>query len=223
MIMERIILSWSGGKDSALALYEIQNKHRFSVSGLLTTITWDYNRTSMHGVREVLLEQQARSAGLPLRKVRIPAKCTDEIYSDIMRKEMKLIKNEGIDAVAFGDIFLRDIRDYRENNLAGVGMKALFPLWGRNTRELMTHFIELGFKAITTVIDPSKLSDDFCGKIIDKWFINKLPENVDPAGENGEFHSFVFEGPIFQYPIHFSVGEKLLRDFFYFCDLLPLE
>jgi uncharacterized protein (TIGR00290 family) len=221
--MERIVLSWSGGKDSALALYEIQRNYEYSIAALLTTVTSDYNRISVHGVRETLLEQQAESAGLPLRKVYIPTNCTNEIYADIMRKEMGLLKAEGIQTVAFGDIFLRDIREYRENNLEGIGMKALFPLWGRNTRELMTHFIELGFKAITTVIDPSKLSDDFRGKIIDKWFINNLPENVDPVGENGEFHSFVFDGPIFRNPVHFSIGEKSVHDSFYFCELLPAE
>ncbi len=220
--MEKLVLSWSGGKDSALALYEIQRSHQYSVAALLTTITRDYSRISMHGVREVLLERQAESAQLPLRKVYVPAKCTDEIYADIMEKEMNLLKAENIYTVAFGDIFLQDVRDYRENNLRKVGMKAIFPLWGKDSRELVTFFIELGFKAVVTTIDPRKLSPDFCGRIIDRQFIKDMPEHVGLAGENGEFHSFVFDGPVFKSPVRFSVGERVMRDSFYFCDLLPI-
>ncbi len=216
------MLSWSGGKDSALALYEIQRSHQYSVVSLLTTITRDYSRISMHGVREILLERQVESAELPLRKVYIPANCTNEIYADIMEKEMNLLKGENICTVAFGDIFLQDVRDYRENNLRKIGMKAVFPLWSKNSGEIVTSFINLGFKAVVTTVDPRKLSPDFCGRIIDRQFLKDLPEKVDPAGENGEFHSFVFEGPIFKSPIRFSIGERVMRDSFYFCDLLPI-
>ncbi|OGN88572.1 MAG: ATP-binding protein [Chloroflexi bacterium RBG_13_46_9] len=220
--MEKVVLSWSGGKDSALALYEIQRSHQYSVVSLLTTITRDYSRISMHGVREILLERQVESAELPLRKVYIPANCTNEIYADIMEKEMNLLKGENICTVAFGDIFLQDVRDYRENNLRKIGMKAVFPLWSKNSGEIVTSFINLGFKAVVTTVDPRKLSPDFCGRIIDRQFLKDLPEKVDPAGENGEFHSFVFEGPIFKSPIRFSIGERVMRDSFYFCDLLPI-
>jgi uncharacterized protein (TIGR00290 family) len=220
--LERIVLSWSGGKDGALTLYEIQHSIEYAVSALLTTITQDYARISMHGVRQTLLERQAESVGLPLLKVFIPANCTNEIYAEIMEKEMNRLKSEGINAVAFGDIFLQDVREYRENNLAKVGMKAIFPLWGRNSRELVKSFINLGFKSIIATIDPRKLSKEFCGRIIDSTFLDELPQDVDPAGENGEFHSFVFDGPVFKNPIHFSVGEKVLRDNFWFCDLLPV-
>src|SRR4030043_463912 len=220
--MEKVVLSWSGGKNNPLDLYEIQRSHQYSVVSLLTTITRDYSRISMHGVREILLERQVESAELPLRKVYIPANCTNEIYADIMEKEMNLLKGENVCTVAFGDIFLQDVRDYRENNLRKIGMKAVFPLWSKNSGEIVTSFINLGFKAVVTTVDPRKLSPDFCGRIIDRQFLKDLPEKVDPAGENGEFHSFVFEGPIFKSPIRFSIGERVMRDSFYFCDLLPI-
>jgi uncharacterized protein (TIGR00290 family) len=221
--VEKVVLSWSGGKDCALALYEIQRSKEYAVEALLTTITRDYDRISMHGVRRALLERQAESAGLPLLEVFIPANCTNEIYAEIMEKEMHRLKAEGINTVAFGDIFLQDVREYRENNLAKVGMKAIFPLWGRSSRELVTSFVNLGFKAVITTVDPRKLSKEFCGSIVDNAFLSALPQDVDPAGENGEFHSFVFEGPVFKNPIRFSAGEKVLRDGFYFCDLLPVD
>ena len=221
--MERVVLSWSGGKDCALSLYEIKRSKEYTVAALLTTITRDYDRISMHGVRRALLERQAESAGLPLIKVFIPANCTNEIYAEIMEKEMHCLKAEGINTVAFGDIFLQDVREYRENNLAKVGMKAIFPLWGRSSRELVTSFVNLGFKAIIVTVDPRKLNKEFCGTILDSAFLSALPQDVDPAGENGEFHSFVFEGPVFKNPIRFSVGEKILRDGFWFCELLPLD
>jgi uncharacterized protein (TIGR00290 family) len=221
--MEHVVLSWSGGKDCAMALYEIKRSKEYTVAALLTTITRDYDRISMHGVRRALLERQAESAGLPLIKVFIPANCTNETYADIMEKEMNRLKADGINTVAFGDIFLQDVREYRESNLAKVGMKAIFPLWSRNSRELVTSFVNLGFKAIITTIDPRKLNEEFCGRKIDVAFLGALPQDVDPAGENGEFHSFVFEGPVFKNPIRFSAGEKVLRDGFYFCDLLPVD
>ncbi len=206
-----------------MALYEIQRSHEYTVAALLTTITRDYDRISMHGVRRALLERQAESAGLPLIKVFIPANCTNETYADIMEKEMNRLKADGINTVAFGDIFLQDVREYRENNLAKIGMKAIFPLWGSNSREMVTSFVNLGFKAIIVTVDPRKLSKEFCGRMIDAAFISTLPYNVDPAGENGEFHSFVFDGPVFTNGIRFSAGEKILRDGFYFCDLLPVD
>jgi uncharacterized protein (TIGR00290 family) len=221
--LDKVALSWSGGKDCALALYEIQQHHQYEVTALLTTITQDYNRISMHGVRLVLLERQAEAVKLPLKKVFVPANCTNEMYAEIMEKEMLRLKSEGINTVAFGDIFLQDVREYRENNLAKVGMKAIFPLWGRNSLELVKSFINLGFKAVITTIDPRKLNKEFCGSIIDASFLDSLPQDVDAAGENGEFHSFVFNGSVFKSSIRFTVGEKVFRDGFWFCDLMPVD
>ena len=220
--MEKIVLAWSGGKDSAFALYELQKSGQYEVVGLLTTVTRDYDRISMHGVRRMLLEQQAESVGVPLRKILIPVNCTNEIYEQLMAEEMERLKREGITTVAFGDIFLQDLKDYRERNLAKVGMKGVFPIWQRDSRELVESFIKLGFKAIVSTCDPKKISSEFCGRVIDNGFITALPQNVDPAGENGEFHSFAFDGPIFKQPVRFTVGEKVLRDGFWFCDLVPL-
>ena len=220
--MERVALSWSGGKDCAMALYEIKRDSKYTVSYLLTTITRDYDRISMHGVRRELLEKQADSTGIPLKKVFIPINCTDEIYAEIMMVEMEKLKAEGIDTVAFGDIFLQDLREYRENNLGKAGMKAIFPVWKRDSGELVNTFIDLGFKATITTVDPRKVSDNFCGRLIDKQFLADLPSGVDPAGENGEFHSFAFDGLTFKKPISFAVGEKVLRDGFWFCDLIPV-
>lgn len=219
--MEKVVLSWSGGKDCALSLYEIRRGNKYAVHALLTNITSDYSRISMHGVRHNLLEKQAEAVCLPLIKVFIPANCTNETYSEIMEKEMERLKVEGIGKVAFGDIFLEDVRRYREGNMAKVGMQAAFPLWGKNSRDLVTSFIQFGFQAIVTSVDSSKLGVEFCGRRIDNVFLNDLPDNVDPAGENGEFHSFVFNGPIFKQPVHLSVGEIVIRDGFYYCDLLP--
>lgn len=220
-VMEKIVLSWSGGKDCALALYEIQRSKECKVAALLTTVTQDYDRISMHGVRHSLLEKQAEAVCLPLIKVFIPANCTNETYSETMEKEMEHLKAEGINIVAFGDIFLEDVRKYREENMAKVGMKAAFPLWGKNSHKLVSSFIKMGFQAIVASVDSSKLGVEFCGRTIDGAFLNALPEHVDPAGENGEFHSFVFNGPIFKQPVHLSVGEIVVRDGFYYCDLLP--
>lgn len=221
--MEKIVLSWSGGKDCALALYEIQQNKEYLVHMLLTTITRDYDRISMHGVRRTLLERQAEALEFPLIKILIPADCTNESYAEIMENEMKHLKAEGIGTVAFGDIFLQDVREYRENNLRKIEMQSIFPLWGRNSHDLVTSFLDMGFQAITTSVDSSKLGIEFCGRRIDRVFLNALPEYVDPAGENGEFHSFVFDGPIFKQPVRFSLGEKVMRDGFYYCDILLAE
>ena len=220
--MQKVILSWSGGKDCAMSLYELHRSKEYEVVGLLTTVTRDYDRISMHGVRRMLLEQQAESVGVPLRKILIPVNCTNEIYEQLMAEEMERLKREGITTVACGDIFLQDLKDYRERNLAKVGMKGVFPIWQRDSRELVESFIKLGFKAIVSTCDPKKISSEFCGRVIDNGFITALPQNVDPAGENGEFHSFAFDGPIFKQPVRFTVGEKVLRDGFWFCDLVPL-
>jgi len=221
--MQKLVVSWSGGKDSAMSLYELRCSNRYEVVGLLTTITQDYDRISMHGVRRILLEQQAESVGIPLRKILIPKTCTNEIYERLMAEEMEQLKREGIFRVAFGDIFLQDLKDYREQNLANAGMTGVFPIWKRDSRELVESFIYLGFKSIISTCDPRVIGQAFCGRVIDKRFLSELPVSVDPAGENGEFHSFTFNGPIFKQPVSFTVGEKVLRDGFWFCDLVPLQ
>jgi uncharacterized protein (TIGR00290 family) len=219
--MQKLILSWSGGKDCAMSLYELKRNDEYEVAGLLTTVTRDYYRISMHGVRRVLLEQQAAALGVPLIEVFIPAPCTNAAYEQIMTEEMDKLKVRGITKVAFGDIFLQDLREYREKNLAKAGMAGIFPLWKRDSRELIQSFIALGFKSVVTTIDPKKLDAEFCGRLIDKDFVKDLPPDVEPCGENGEFHSFTYDGPVFRQPIQFTAGEKVSRDGFWFCDLMP--
>ncbi|UCG70826.1 MAG: diphthine--ammonia ligase [Thermoplasmata archaeon] len=221
---EKVIVSWGGGKDSALALSEIQKNKNLEIAALLTTLSDDYDRISMHGVRRILLEQQAGSLGLPLEKVFIPKDVTNEEYESKMKDVLKRYQKEGVSSVGFGDIFLEDIRRYREDKLSKIGMKGIFPLWKKNTTDLAQEFIDSGFKAIITCIDSNFLDGEFTGRTFDKRFLSDLPSPVDPCGENGEFHSFVYDGPIFQKKIHYNKGEVVLRDNrFYFCDLIPLE
>ena len=221
--MEKVLLGWSGGKDSAMALYEAQRSQKYEIVSLLTTITEDYDRVSMHGVRRTLVEQQAQSLGLPLEEVFISKSCSDEEYESKMRQTLTVFKENGVSSVIFGDIFLEGVRRYREENLAKIGMKGIFPIWGRDTAELARSFIALSFEAITTCVDSKVLDKKFIGRTLDEEFLSELPPAVDPAGENGEFHSFVFDGPIFREQIACTVGEVVLRDSFYFCDLLPKE
>jgi len=216
-----IYLSWSGGKDSSLALYEIQKAGTHNVAALLTTITEDYDRISMHGVRVELLEQQAESLGIPLKKILIPKEATNEIYEARMRALLEAGLREGVDTVAFGDIFLEDLKIYREKNLAQLEMKGLFPIWKRDSAELAQTFIKLGFKAALACIDTNFLDPSFAGRAFDQDLLRDLPANVDPCGENGEFHSFAFDGPIFKHPIHHTLGEVVRRDRYYFCDFVP--
>jgi uncharacterized protein (TIGR00290 family) len=216
-----IFLSWSGGKDSSLALYEIQKANSHRVAGLLTTITEDYDRISMHGVRRALLEQQSDATGIPLRKILIPKDSTNSIYESRMRALLEEGLLEGIDSVAFGDIFLEDLKIYREKNLAQLGMKGLFPIWKRDTRELARTFINLGFKAALACIDTAILDPTFAGRPYDQALLRDLPPNVDPCGENGEFHTFAFDGPIFKHRINHTVGEVVQRDHYCFCDFVP--
>ncbi|MBU7018342.1 MAG: diphthine--ammonia ligase [Theionarchaea archaeon] len=219
---EKVLLSWSGGKDSALSLYELQKTDLYDVRALLTTVTEDYNRSSMHGVRSVLLEQQADSVGIPLEKVFMPKTVSYEEYESIMQKVCEYYLNAGIFTVVFGDIFLEDVREYREKNLEKIGMKASFPLWGKDTVDIAHEFINLGFKAITTCIDSHVLGKDFVGRDFDEKFLNELPPSVDPCGEHGEFHSFVYDGPVFRKKISCTRGEVVFRENrFYYCDLLP--
>jgi uncharacterized protein (TIGR00290 family) len=217
-----ITCSWSGGKDSALALHELMRSKEHEVVALLTTVTEEYDRITMHGVRSELLKQQALSIGLPLEEIRISENITEEEYEETMQGVMSRLKDAGIESVAFGDLFLEDVRRRREANLARIGMKGVFPLWGRNTRKLALEFIELGFKAIITCVDTSLLNGLLVGRNVDEKFLNDLPAQADPCGENGEFHSFVYDGPIFKRAIPFKKGDVIVkRGRFHYCDLLP--
>jgi uncharacterized protein (TIGR00290 family) len=218
-VAEKVLFSWSGGKDSALALYEISKSRRYETVSLLTTVTEDYHRISMHGVPEALLEKQANSIGLPLEKVFISKNATIEEYESKMKELLLKFQKLGVSAVVFGDILLEDVRKYREENLAKVGMKGVFPNWKKDNPSQI--FVDLGFKAIVTCINAKVLDKKFVGRVYDKKFLAELPPNVDPNGENGEFHSFVFEGPIFREKIPYRIGEVVERDSFYFCDLQP--
>lgn len=220
---KKIALSWSGGKDSSLALHEIQQRGDFEVVSLLTSIADEYQRISHHGVREELLDQQAAAIDLPLDKIYLPVRpaqpCTNEIYEEIMRDAMLNYKRRGIDTVAFGDIFLEDLRVYRERNLAKVDMHGHFPIWRRDTGELVQTFIDLGFRAYISCAE-AKLGESFAGRAIDRELLEDLPEDVDPCGEYGEYHSFVYAGPIFRHPLEVTVGEVVCRDTRWYADLL---
>jgi uncharacterized protein (TIGR00290 family) len=221
--MEKVLVSWSGGKDSTLALAEILRGGSFQVLALLTTLTEGYDRISMHGVRRILLEQQAASLGLPLEEVFISQRASNEEYEHAMGQALEKYQRQGVSAVVFGDIFLEDLRKYREERLAILGLGGVFPLWKRDTQVLAHSLSPVGFRAITTCVDTTWLGRQFVGREIDAGFLSELPEGVDPCGENGEYHSFVYDGPIFKERIAFSPGEIVLReDRFYFFDLVPL-
>jgi uncharacterized protein (TIGR00290 family) len=215
-----VLMSWSGGKDSCVALREIQSA-QIRVAALLTTITRDYDRISMHGVRRELLETQARSLGLPLHQVLISKDATNEEYEAKMGEAFSQYRGKGIDSIVFGDLFLEEIRAYREQFLARHHMRGLFPVWKRDTSAFIRQFLELGFRAVVTCVDSKVLDQSFAGRLIDKSFLSSLHAGIDPCGENGEFHSFVFDGPIFTAPIKFSLGDTVLRESFWFRDLLP--
>ena len=204
-----------------MALHALRTAGNCRITTLLTTVTDEYDRISMHGVRRILLERQAESLGLPLHPVLIPPHCINTIYEERMKQALEHHLALGVDQVAFGDIFLEDLRVYREKNLAQVGMKAVFPIWKRDTRELAREFVRRGFRAIAVCVDPRVLDRSFAGRELDAAFFADLPPGVDPCGENGEFHTYVFDGPVFKTPIAVRTGEKVMRDGFYFCDLLP--
>jgi uncharacterized protein (TIGR00290 family) len=218
-----VLFCWSGGKDSCMALHQLRRDPLREVVALLTTVTEGYDRISMHGVRRELLERQAAALGLPLEIVTIPPQCAGPEYESRMEAMLLTWKSRDVSDVAFGDIFLEDLREYREKNLAKVDMNALFPVWKRPTSELVREFISLGFRAVTVCVDPKILDASFVGREIDAEFLASLPAQADPCGENGEFHSFVYDGPDFRQPVQFKLGDKVLRDGFYFCDLLPAE
>ena len=221
-MIEKVIFSWSSGKDSAMALYELQKNKNYEIVALLTTITEDYDRISMHGVRKIFLERQVESLGLPLEKIYISKKSSYEEYETKMKDKLIRYKSLEVSSVAFGDIFLEDLKKYREENLSKINMKGIFPIWKRDSSKLAHAFIDSGFRAVITCIDSNVLDKTFVGRSFDKQFLSELPSHVDPCGENGEFHSFVYDGPIFSKRILFEKGEIVLRDNrYYFCDLIP--
>ncbi|HXN74724.1 MAG TPA: hypothetical protein VN861_19415 [Candidatus Acidoferrales bacterium] len=214
-------LAWSSGKDSAWALHVVRERGEFDVVALLTTVNQTYSRVAMHAVRESLVEMQAAAAGLPLIKVPIPSPCTNEIYEQAMGAAMTRARTEGVWHVVFGDLFLEDIRAYREKQLNGCGMTPVFPIWGRDTRRLAEEMIAHGVSAYLTSVDPRKLDRSFAGRKFDTALLNTLPREVDPCGENGEFHTFVNDGPMFDQAVAVTAGEIVERDGFVFADFLP--
>lgn len=221
--MPRALVAWSSGKDCAWALHEVRRAGEVEVAGLLTTVTEPFARVSMHAVREELLDRQAAAAGLPCRKVRIPWPCPNAAYEARMAEALAEARAAGITHVVFGDLFLADVRAYREAKLAGTGIAPLFPLWGRDTAALAAEMIAGGLRATLTCVDPAKLDRSLAGRPFDGELLARLPAGVDPCGENGEFHTFAWAGPMFSAPIAVAPGEVVLRDGFAFADLLPVD
>jgi len=240
--MKKAVFNWSGGKDSALALHYIQQQKEYRIETLLTSVNDAFDRISMHGVRTELLHQQGISLGLSVQELRLPENITMEVYNELLTNLNKGFKEQEITHSIFGDIFLEDLKKYREQQLTAVGIQAHFPLWKRNTKELVHEFIDLGFKTIVVCTKSELLGEEFVGEVITKDFLKDLPANVDPCGENGEFHTFVYDGPIFKNPIDFTIGEKVYKTYdapkkkedacfssepstkeigFHFCDLIP--
>ena len=221
--MKRVLLSWSSGKDSAWSLYKLRQDPRCEVVGLLTTLNEAFDRVAMHAVRRELLEAQAKAAGLPLQAVPIPWPCSNEEYERIMASVCAKARQSGVDAVAFGDLFLRDIRAYRERQLEGTGLEPLFSLWNLDTHDLAQAMIAGGLRAKLTCVDPKRLAPTFAAREFDQQLLAELPEGTDPCGENGEFHSFVYCAPIFDKALPIRMGEIIERDGFVFADVIPEE
>ncbi|MFW5925252.1 MAG: ATP-binding protein [Myxococcota bacterium] len=215
-----VVLSWSGGKDSAMALHVLRGDPRYEVVSLLTTVAGEYQRISHHGVRLELLEEQAEAVGVPLHVLELPPQPTNAVYEQAMEEAMRHFLSRGVRTVAFGDLFLEDLRRYRESNLARVDMHGLFPLWGRDTTAMIHEFVDLGFRAHLVCVDGQKLTRGFAGRPLDGSLLADLPEDVDPCGENGEYHSFVHDGPVFTHPVPVRVGEIVSRDVRHFADLV---
>jgi len=217
----KAVVSWSSGKDSAFALGEVRRADEFEVVGLLTTVTKSFGRVSIHGVRETLLDQQSRATGLPLLRVEIPYPCPNEVYETEMAKAIRELEARGVSHMVFGDLFLEDVRAYRESKLEPTGIRPVFPLWHRNTTELARAMIDSGLEARIVCLDPKKLPKRFAGRRFDAELLGDLPTSVDPCGEKGEFHTFVTQGPMFSRPIPVVPGEVVERDGFVFADLMP--
>jgi uncharacterized protein (TIGR00290 family) len=215
-----VLLCWSSGKDSAWTLHVLRQRQEVEVVGLLTTINAAHARVSMHAVRMALLEAQAEAVGLPLWKVSIPSPCSNRDYEEAMSEAVRNALVAGITMMAFGDLFLEDVRRYREAHLAGTGMAPLFPIWGLPTDDLAREMVEVGLRARVTCVDPRQLPTSFAGRDFDAAFLSELPEHVDPCGERGEFHTFAYDGPMFHRPVSIRSGDIVERDGFIFADLL---
>lgn len=213
------VLNWSGGKDSTLTLHYMLTEKPYFIHCLLTTVNEAYNRIAMHGVREDLLVTQARSLNLPLYQVRLPEMPSMETYEEAMNFHYEILKGQGVNYAAFGDIFLEDIKQYRETQFNRIGIETVFPLWQKDSLLLVKEFISLGYKTI--VVCAREDLKGLCGRVIDQHFLEDLPKDIDPSGENGEFHTFVFDGPIFNEPVHFTVGDLIFRSGYWYVDLVP--
>jgi uncharacterized protein (TIGR00290 family) len=215
-----VVMSWSGGKDSALALWRLRQNPAFDVRALLTTITEGYDRISMHAIRKSILTRQASEIGVPVVRVPIPPDCPDALYQQRMNEALDDPRIADVLHFAFGDLFLEDVRASRESQLTTAGKRGVFPLWGEDTADLARSFIKDGFRAILTGVDPRRMDASFAGRYFDESLLRDLPEGADSCGENGEFHTLVFEGPIFPRPIRVEVGDVVRRAGFVFCDVL---
>lgn len=213
-------LSWSSGKDSAWALETLRRNRQVEVTALLTTVNATHGRVAMHAVRQELLRRQADAAGLPLVIVPVPWPCPNSAYEEAMAQAVKNARNQGVTHMAFGDLFLSDVRRYREEKLRGSGIVPIFPLWGKDTSTLAREMLAAGLRARLTCVDPTKLDASFAGRLFDESFLTDVPASVDPCGENGEFHTFCFEGPVFREPIPVAGGNTVERDGFVFADLV---
>jgi uncharacterized protein (TIGR00290 family) len=219
----KTVVAWSSGKDSAWSLHVLRSRPDVEVVGLLTTVNAAYDRVAMHAVRRSLLEAQAEAAGLPLYTVPIPSPCPNDVYEAAMAEALAETRQRGVGAVAFGDLFLEDIRRYRESRMAGTGLVPLFPLWLKPTRPLADEMLAGGLKAVLTCVDPRACPSSFAGRAFDRALLDELPASVDRCGENGEFHTFAWDGPMFRHPVAVRGGEVVERDGFVFADLLPAE
>lgn len=219
--MKRTLLSWSSGKDSAWALHLLRQQREYEIVGLLTTFNRVADRVAMHGVRRSLVRAQAEAVGTPLWEVNLPWPCSNEEYESAMRQACKKAIESDIECVAFGDLFLTDIREYREKQMSGTGLEPIFPVWGLPTRELAEEMISAGLRAKLACVDTKQISAEFAGRDFDTRLLSELPASADPCGENGEFHSFVYAGPMFKKSVSIQVGEVIRRDQFVYADLLP--
>jgi uncharacterized protein (TIGR00290 family) len=219
--MRKILLSWSSGKDSAWALHVLRQQNQYEIAGLLTTINSAFDRVAMHSTRRALLEMQAEAAGLPLITAPLPWPCSNADYELVMKQVCEQAVAQGVTAIAFGDLFLADVRTYREHQLKGTGLEPLFPIWGIPTDQLAREMVNSGLRARLVCVDPKQLAPEFTGRDFDLSLLGELPPGVDPCGENGEFHSFAYAGPMFNREITIATGEKVERDGFWFCDILP--
>ncbi|QEE50540.1 adenine nucleotide alpha hydrolase [Flavobacterium alkalisoli] len=226
---QKTYFNWSSGKDSALALHYLLQDKNYSVDCLLTSVNSHYDRVSMHGLRKELLLKQVEAIGIPITTIELPLQPSNEDYEAIMRAKVDELLEQNYTTAAFGDIFLEDLKVYREKQLEPFGLKAVFPLWKKDTKQLLTEFIDSGFKTITVCVNGTKLDKSFVGRVIDHDFIKELPDDVDPCGENGEFHTFCFDASYFKKPVDFTIGETIYREYdnhgtktgYWFCDLLP--